>query len=442
VQPTDANRTPLDFFADILAEEVGRKGVARMLKTLRRHLGMDVAFVSHFRTDDRIMEHVDSDTPVLQEGMSIPLEEGYCRKVVRGELPECIPDTSEVPAALDIPATSAIPIGSHLSVPVLLESGDVYGTLCCFSFKPNHTLGARDMQLLRAFAEVLAQRIDEIQASDRRRDAQAEAIYAAMGTGGPRIVYQPITRIMDKKVFGLEALARFDMQPYRSPDQWFLAAHRANVGVELELHTIRKALRALPLVPQGVKLGVNGSPHLILSGRLREVLAAVDTSRVVLELTEHQAVGDYDALVHALRPLRTMGVNLAVDDAGAGYSSMRHILKLEPSSIKLDMSLTRDIDTDRKRKALARGLISFAHEIGSIVIAEGVETADEYQTLQQLGVDGVQGYLIAKPSVLDEALSIAAAWAQQPMLSAAEAENPGDTAADAAEEKTAQQRRG
>lgn len=183
-----------------------------------------------------------------------------------------------------------------------------------------------------------------------------------------------------------------------APDRWFDKAARAGLGQELELLAITKALAALDRLPGECSLSVNCSPELILSGQLSPVLAPLsDLSRVVLEVTEHAAVHDYGALAEALAPYRQHSARLAVDDAGAGYSSMRHILNLAPEIIKLDMSITHCIDSDDKRRALARGLTSFAHEIGSLVIAEGVETLSEFEQLQRLSIDCAQGYLLSKP---------------------------------------------
>lgn len=149
---------------------------------------------------------------------------------------------------------------------------------------------------------------------------------------------------------------------------------------------------------------MNSSPELILTGRLHPLLDQMaDLSRLVLEITEHAAVHDYVALALSLSPFRRRGARLAVDDAGAGYSSMRHILNLAPEIIKLDISLTQHIDSDAKRRALAKGLTSFAHEIGSLVIAEGVERPEELDMLQRLGVDCAQGYLLSKPLELEAA---------------------------------------
>jgi EAL domain-containing protein (putative c-di-GMP-specific phosphodiesterase class I) len=392
----------------LLAHGVGHSGVAQVLRTVRKHLGMDVAFIAHFRETDRVFEHVDSDGAApIEPGQSIPLEDGYCLKIVRGELPELIPDTSAVPAAMALPATQAIPIGAHLSVPIALSNGDVYGTLCCFSRFPNLTLGERDLRLIRALGEVLASRIDEDLAGEREKLEAAAEIRRVMAMGAPRIVYQPIYSLSKKGMVGVECLARFDVEPRRTPDLWFDSAHHVGLGAELELRAIENALGALSHLPAPLSISLNGSPETILSGRLEEVLARVDLTRVILEITEHAAVADYDMLLRALGPLRARGVRLAIDDAGAGYASMRHILNLKAEVIKLDMSLTRHIDTDSSRRALAKGLIAFAHEIGALITAEGVETETELATLRAIGADKVQGYFLSKPIGLEEVVVLA-----------------------------------
>jgi EAL domain-containing protein (putative c-di-GMP-specific phosphodiesterase class I) len=388
---------------NLLDQGVGRSGVAQMLHTVRKYLGMDFAFIAHFRQTDRIFEHVDSDgaSPVKQ-GQTIPLEDGYCLKIVRGELPELIPDTSLVPAAMALPATQAIPIGAHLSVPIELSTGEIYGTLCCFSHAPNLTLGERDMRMMRALGEVLASRIDEDLTASRLKQRDADEILRAMAAGAPRIVYQPIYALANNSMVGVESLSRFDLEPHRSPDVWFNAAHDVGVGMELELRAIESALGALFHLPAPLSLSLNSSPELIISGRLHAVLNSADLSRIVLEITEHAAVLDYQTLLQALAPLRARGARLAIDDAGAGYASMRHILNLKADVIKLDMSLTRNIDTDPGRRALAKGLIAFAHEIQSTITAEGVETESELATLRTIGADKVQGYFLSKPKALHD----------------------------------------
>ena len=117
----------------------------------------------------------------------------------------------------------------------------------------------------------------------------------------------------------------------------------------------------------------------------------------MLEITEHEAVEDYDDLVDALAPLRRLGARVAIDDAGAGFASLRHTLRIAPDIVKLDMSLTRDIDGDRAKRALAAALVSFASEMGFALVAEGIETAAELATVRELGVGYGQGFFLAEP---------------------------------------------
>jgi EAL domain-containing protein (putative c-di-GMP-specific phosphodiesterase class I) len=398
---------PVEPITDLLANGVGYGGVDRVLRTVRKYLGMDVAFIAHFRESDRVFEHVDTDGPApIEPGQALPLEVGYCAKVVRGELPQLIPDTSRVPAAMAIPETTAIPIGSHLSVPIVLDSGEVYGTLCCFGHEADLTLGEREIRMLQAFAEVLGTRISEMEQAEKTQLRRADQVRNAMAAGAPRIVYQPVYRLRTGEVAGVECLSRFDVEPQQPPDQWFAMAHEVGLGDELELRAIEKSLVALDRLPRNFFLGINASPGLICSGKLPPVLEGVDLRRILLEITEHAIVDDYESLKSALQPLRDKGLRLAIDDAGAGYASMRHIVNLHPDMIKLDISLTRNIDTDHSRRSLAKALITFARDIGSIISAEGVETAGELEMLRSLGVEKAQGFYLSRPVPFEEALRV------------------------------------
>lgn len=390
--------------SDLFAQGMRTGGVARVLRAVRKYLDMDVAFVSRFRQRDRVMEHVDAaEGSPIYAGQTIPLEEGYCLKVAMGVLPELIADTSRVPEAMAIPATQSIPIGSHLSVPIRLYSGDIYGTLCCFSHHSDMTLGERDLKMLRAFAEVLAADIDEISMGSQARSLKIDVIRRAMAGTALQIVYQPIYRLRTGALAGMECLSRFDPQSARSPSQWFELAEEVGMRQDLELAALRKALRTFDHFPEWVYFGLNASPQTVLSGALADTLAEADLNRIVLEITEHAIVADYAPLVEALAPLRARGLRLAIDDAGAGYASMRHIVNLQPDFIKLDLSLTRNVDKDPSRRALAKALVSFAEEIGSRIIAEGIETPAELDLLRRLGVETGQGYLLSQPVPLEVA---------------------------------------
>lgn len=395
---------------DILAvpDRPGDRSIGRILAAVRSHLDMDVAFVTRFRERDRVFTHVDaSGASPLKAGDVIALDDGYCRKVVEGQLPQLIADTRLVPATAAIPATQAMPIGAHLSVPIRLGDGRLYGTFCCFGYAANPTLTERDLQFMRAFADLASAEIDRALQAAMLHDARVGAIRQALERGQPDIVFQPILNLADHRIEGFECLSRFDAEPHRSPDAWFREARSVGLGVELELAAVRAALRHHSAFPTDVYLAVNCSPDAVMDDALQVLLDGQDCDRLVIEITEHDSIRDYPAFQLRLDALRARGARIAVDDTGAGYASLRHVLHLDPDKIKLDISLTRGIDGDTKRQALAAALVAFAHRTGGTIVAEGVETEAERRTLTDLGVDCLQGYLIGRPMRVDDALALA-----------------------------------
>lgn len=385
--------------------------VDRVLRALRKHLGMDVAFVSQFRHTDRLFTHVDDDGGgPIKRGDSLSLDVGYCQRVVNGEMPELIPNTAELPLAMSLPETTALPIGSHMSVPIYLSDGKLYGTFCCFGFTADPTLGERDLQVMRAFAELITDELEQDLKRACGRVAKHREIFEVLQGFQPHIVYQPIFDAKTLAIGGWECLSRFTHEAtHRTPDLWFQDAAEAGLGIDLEGRAIELALHGLAHLPEHIYLSLNCSPQLIFSGRLATLLHGHPAARLVLEITEHVVISDYEHLHEALENLRRSGVRVAIDDAGAGFASMRHIVKLSPDMIKLDISLTRGIDADPTLRAMASALIAFARETGSTVIAEGVETPAELDTLRGLGVNKVQGFLLGEPMELAEAerLSVA-----------------------------------
>jgi len=379
--------------------------VERVLRTLRKHLNMDVAFVSQFRDTDRLFTHVDDDGGgPIKRGDALSLDVGYCQRVVNGEMPQLIPNTADVPMAMAMPETTALPIGSHMSVPIYLSDGKLYGTFCCFGFAPDPSLGERDMQVMRAFAELVTDELEQDLKQVRARMTKHRQIFEVLQGFQPHIVYQPIFDAKTLAIGGWECLSRFTHEDNpRTPDLWFQDAAEAGLGIDLEGRAIELALHGLAHFPDDIYLTLNCSPQLIFSGRLATLLHGHPAHRLVLEITEHAVINDYEHLHDALENLRRAGVRVAIDDAGAGFASMRHIVKLSPDMIKLDMSLTRGIDQDPTLRAMASALIAFARETGSTVIAEGVETAGELDALRGLGVNKVQGFLLGQPMELSEA---------------------------------------
>ncbi|MFA9270802.1 MAG: EAL domain-containing protein, partial [Baekduiaceae bacterium] len=250
--------------------------------------------------------------------------------------------------------------------------------------------------------EVVDELAGELQLRRRRerrlssRLARVRALIDDPGRMG--IALQPVCGLEHANPVGYEALARFSGRPPRSPDHWFRAAGTVGAAEELELVALRRALGRLDELPEGAFLSVNGSPSTFALPEAQRMLTTVATDRLVLEITEHAPVTDYDALAEGLRPLRSRGARVAVDDAGAGFASLRHILRLAPDVIKLDRSLVSGISRDKAQQALAGGLISFAEKMGALIVAEGIELAEELGTLRELGVHYGQGYLLARPS--------------------------------------------
>ena len=403
--PASSELSPASL-ADIAHELPGTavNSVQKILSAVRTHLNMDVAFVSEFVGKQRYFRHVDAKGPSpLKAGDSTSLSDGYCQRVVQGLLPELIVDTAAVPAAMALPDTLAIPIGSHLSVPIRLKSGHVYGTFCCFNFAADSTLNERDLHFMRAFADVAAFQIDHEFEQAAARTEKSARIAAALERKQPSMVYQPVVSLDSMKIIGVECLARFEVNPFRAPDLWFAEAAEVGQGVALELQAIRNGLDGLRGrdLPPHLCIWLNMSATTIMNCDLHDHFQGFAPDRLVLELTEHDHVGDYAALDRALRPLREMGVCVAIDDAGAGYSSMSHILNIAPDHIKLDLSLTRHIDVDRKRRALAAALIEFGKQTDCKIVAEGVESASELNALRGLGVQMAQGFFLCEPVVAE-----------------------------------------
>lgn len=388
---------------ELFQQGVTTNGIDHVLRAIRKHLGMDVAYISRFRDDDRIFEHVDADGQApLQPGQVLPASQGYCFKVASGELPALIQDTFFHPVAAAVPETRTLGMAAHLGVAIRLRDGHLYGTLCFFSHKPNHLLAERDVALLQAFAEVLSSHIEELIQKEADVAEKRDLVRRAISGDHLHLLAQPIYDLRNGQLSGVECLSRFTLTPARTTEEWFAMAEEVGFRSQLEEAAVRKAVPALQHLPAGLYLGVNSSPELVLHGTLAALLQGQPLSHLVVEVTEHALIDDYPAFDAALKPLRAQGLCLAIDDAGAGYASMRHIVSLRPDIIKLDMSLVRHIDQDGSRRALAKALITFANEVGSHLVAEGIETEAELEVLLQLGVHSGQGFLLQPPVPLAE----------------------------------------
>lgn len=409
------------FLASGTVEAAGRSPVDAILEAVRRHLGMEIAFASRFVGQRREFTHIDAAIPVPSApGDSEPLDQSYCWHILNGRLPELIREASEIPFARTLAITMALPVGCHISVPLRLKDGSVYGSFCCLSRSPDRSLSERDLATVRAFADLAIAQIErEIEARSVHQ-ARVARIERSLAARQPTIHLQPIHRLDDASPVGAEALARFPDFGTRPPSAWFEEAFEVELGVELELAAIRQALDARPYLAPGQYLSLNISPATVLSGHADALLAGADGFPLVLEVTEHHRVEDFGALAAALDRLRPHA-RIAIDDVGAGYAGLRHIVALRPDILKLDISLTRDIDRDSAKRALAVAMASFADHIGCTVVAEGIERPEERRTLLELGIAFGQGWLFSR------AMPLVAA--QQCLLGAAAGDDGGHPAA-------------
>jgi EAL domain-containing protein (putative c-di-GMP-specific phosphodiesterase class I) len=383
-----------------LSLDGSNEGIERILSLARAALDMDVAILGAF-DGDFVVEAVDGDNEWfdLEVGSRLPAAQTYCRRMTQGELPHLIHDAAADDRTADLPLTREAGIGAYIGAPIRLWDGTLYGTLCCLSRSAEPSLNDRDVRFLRVLAEIVADQIDREQLESEKHKLESSRIRAILDSDHMDIEFQPIFDLLDCRIVSLEALARFWTEPMRPPSAWFAEATAVGLGVELELAAIRAALLRLDEFPADVAIALNVSPTTALDPRFCELLVDV-AERVVIEITEHAQVDDYDALRVALAPLRERGAQLAIDDVGAGFANLRHILRLAPDIVKLDLSLTQEIARDPAREALASSLVGFAGGVGASIVAEGISSDEDLALLRTLGVDYGQGFHLARPSAL------------------------------------------
>lgn len=376
--------------------------VQDILHALRLRLGMELSHLSEIGSGEQHFVAVDGDADGFgfAPGDTIDLTQTYCRRMLDGDIGNAVPDTSVEPELIDLPVTADARIGAYIGVPVHLPDGTLYGTLCCISHDPEEELGERQVRYLRVVAEVIGGLLDLGREPGGRGGSASAHIDDILDRRAVTPVYQPIVDLRTGRVRGVEALARFDSEVSQPPPAWFADAERAGRGLDLERLAVERAVQGSASLPEDLSLAVNVSPAGLLAGIVAHGLDGIDPSRLVVEVTEHAVIDDYDELHAAMEELRSRGTRLAVDDVGAGFASMRHVLRLTPDVVKLDIDLTRDVGRDFIQNALVASLVAFTNRIGSGLVAEGVETRESMHALRTHGVDAGQGYYFARPTSL------------------------------------------
>jgi EAL domain-containing protein (putative c-di-GMP-specific phosphodiesterase class I) len=249
--------------------------------------------------------------------------------------------------------------------------------------------------------ELIIDDLDE----QRRQEQFRSDIVELIETENLEVAYQPIIDLRSDRCIGIEALARFP-EPFSRPDHTLASAEQVGLSLELERLVVIQAWKMLPLLGPGQFLALNLSPDALVElARRANLRDDLPLGQLVIEVTEHSVVESYAALHKELTPLRGRGLRIAVDDAGAGYSSLRHVLELRPDFIKVDRSLIHGIADDHARRVAVSAFLSLALDLGSSVVAEGVERPADLRTVRELGLHAVQGYLLGRPTTDRAALS-------------------------------------
>ncbi|HEY0444124.1 MAG TPA: EAL domain-containing protein [Candidatus Limnocylindrales bacterium] len=231
-------------------------------------------------------------------------------------------------------------------------------------------------------------------------------IAAAIEAAAFHMVFQPIVDLTTGVTVGFEALTRFASGD--APDEVFADAAKAGLGADLEAATLTAAIRDAARLPAHAWLALNISPTFLgESARLMSILAQ-RTRAITLEITEHEVIHSY-AAIHAAMAALGPDVRLAVDDAGAGVANFQHLVELRPALVKIDRGLISGVNANVSRQAVVVGLVHFGAASGAFILAEGIETQAEQETVQRLGVTLGQGYHLGRPAPAET-------WLQLPFL--------------------------
>ncbi len=376
--------------------------VAELLELARVHVGLDVAFLGRFDGPERTIAVVAAGHPATitrLTGVRTPRPGTHCDLVARGEVPAVVPDVRRVPRLAGLADADRLGVGSFVGVPVVEPDGTVWGTICAYATAPTPTLDDGHASILRFVADVVASRVALVRRVRSEQDDAAATIDALIEEGEPSMVGQPIVRLTDDSVVGVEALARF---PEGRPDELFALAALGHRSTELELAAVAAAVASIPQLPDDAWLSCNVSLRTATDRRFARTIEEVDPHRLVLEVTEDGQPDDERAAAAGLTRSRRHGVRIAMDDIGTGWSGLRRALRLEPEILKLDRELINRVHVDTSKQALVGAICAFAAAVGATVVAEGIEVAEERAALRELGVPLGQGWLLGRPRPFDE----------------------------------------
>lgn len=360
----------------------------RVVTLAQRHLGLDAVCIVERRPDGVHYCRAAAGNPAAFD------------VVVGAELPPSLVALSEAmvngsaPPTIDGGRRADAPQRIQVAVPLVRSDGSAYGAILALGRGTSESLDARDLRLLSMSADLLLRYLDD----QRDLDGLRAGISMLIHERRLQIATQPIFDLRTGTCIGVEALARFP-QGWGAPDATFRAADVAGLGVELERLAVQQAWPVLEKLRPRQFLTVNLSPvaAAVLAERAT-AYAELPLDQLVVEITEHAAIDSYATLRAQLGPLRELGLRVAVDDAGAGYASLRHVVELRPDFIKVDRDLVHGLAEDHARRVAVSAFVLLSLDLNASVIAEGLERPADLSALYDLGVDAAQGYLLGRPS--------------------------------------------
>jgi EAL domain-containing protein (putative c-di-GMP-specific phosphodiesterase class I) len=370
-------------------------GLACAVELAHRHLALDVVFIAEISEAGYVYREAAGD----RLGFGVALNEygptaPYYRSLSESDSATLLGDLCEREEGAALQAIHGTSVRGCVAVPLRLADGSPFGVLCGLSRRPRPELDMRDAGFMAMLGDVIVPELAEY----RRQSELRLGLLHILEDEDVQVAYQPIIDLHTSRCMGIEALARFP-EPFARPDWTLKAAEALDMRLELERLIVIEAWEMIPKLGPDQFLGLNLAPDALLElARRANLRDDLPLAKLVIEVTEHSAVDSYGPLLHQLTPLREKGLRIAVDDAGAGFASLRHVLRLRPDFVKVDRSLIDGIASDHAKRAAVGSFVSLSRKLNARVIAEGVERATDLETLTKLGLDAAQGFLLGRPT--------------------------------------------
>lgn len=380
-----------------------RRRLLRAVELTHANLRLDVAYVVELSDDGPVYRAAAGDTGAFHVALDCdsPAHAALCRELLAGRLPNVVADAAADPRLEQLGLAHRTPVGAFIAVPLRYSDGAAFGVLCGLGHLARPDLEDSDTRLVSMLGEAIVDDLD----AHRSRERMRVDIQQLIDNEDLRTAYQPIIDVRSERCVGIEALARFPA-PFSKPEWAFAASHDVGLGLELERLAIREAWKMLPRLGPEQYLAINVAPQALVElARRANPRQELPLEKLVVEVTEHAVVDCYRPLLKGLTPLRERGLRIAVDDAGAGYASLRHVLELRPDFIKVDRSLIHGIARDHAQEVAVAAFLSLAADLNARVVAEGVERAEDLEVAIGLGVYAAQGYLLGKPTTSEKVIA-------------------------------------